>query len=63
MPRYAIIEIDDGMTVIPLVPEASAEQAALKHGGVVVDPGPYDRYEDAWDAMLAMKTVEEEDEV
>jgi hypothetical protein len=60
MSRFAIIETDEGMTVTELPPGVVAEDTATKHGGVVVDPGPYPTFEDANDAMLALQ--EEDDE-
>jgi hypothetical protein len=62
MNRFAIIEIDAGMTVIELPQDSTVEQEALRHGGVVIDPGPYDSYEDAIDAMQSLKFDDEDDE-
>ncbi|MCS7237427.1 MAG: hypothetical protein NZ899_04050 [Thermoguttaceae bacterium] len=60
MPKYAIIETDSGMTVVPILPGKTAEQMAIQMGGVVVDPGPYPSYEEAYDALLALRQEEEE---
>jgi hypothetical protein len=60
MTRYAIIETDEGMTVTELPPGAMAEDTATEHGGVVVDPGPYATFEDAYDAMLALQDPDDE---
>jgi len=62
MPRYAIIETDAGMTIIELQPGVSLEDTALKYRGVVVDPGPYESYDEACDAMMGLKFEEDEDE-
>jgi len=35
---------------------------ALKYGGVVVDPGPYQSYDEACDAMMGLKFEEEDDD-
>jgi hypothetical protein len=60
MPKYAIIETDSGLTVVPILPGRTAEQMAIQLGGVVVDPGPYPSYEEAYDALLAIRAEEEE---
>jgi len=51
---YAIIETDGGLTVAQRTPESTPEDAAAKSGGIVVDPGPYKSFDDAYDAMLAL---------
>jgi hypothetical protein len=63
MMSYAIIETDDGVTVAEIQSGATPEEAAERHGGVVVDPGPYSDYEDACEAMLALADEEEEEDV
>ncbi len=62
MPKYAIIEVDTGLTVVPILPGKTAEQMAVQLGGVVVDPGPYPSYEEAYDALLALRAEEEAEE-
>ena len=62
MDRFAIIEVDAGMTVVHVAPGATVEDEALRQGGLVVDPGPYGTYEDAIDAMQSLKTDDEEDD-
>jgi len=62
MPRYAIIETDAGMTIVEIQPGVSLEDTALKYGGVVVDPGPYQSYDEACDAMMGLKFEEEDDD-
>lgn len=61
MPLFSIIETDGGLTVTELEPGALPDDVAVKQGGIVVDPGPYKSYEDAYDAMLAIQ-AEEADE-
>jgi hypothetical protein len=61
MTQYAIIETDDGMTIALVAPGTTAEDAAVSQGGRVIDPGPYNSYEDAYDSMLALPD-EDEDE-
>jgi hypothetical protein len=52
---YCIIETDDGWTIAELSPERTAEDAAGMLGGAVIDPGPYDSYEDASDALVSLQ--------
>jgi hypothetical protein len=61
MPHFAIIETDAGLTVAETDPTLQPEEAAIRHGGVVVDPGPYRSYDDAYDAMLALEDEDDED--
>jgi hypothetical protein len=62
MGDYAIIETDDGFTVVELRPGEAAEEAASGQRGYVVDPGPYGSYDEAYDALLALQEEEEEDQ-
>ena len=61
MALYEIIETDAGLMVAEMEPGTRPEDAALRHDGVVVDPGPYKTYEDAYDAVLALQDEEEEE--
>ncbi|NLX99762.1 MAG: hypothetical protein GXY83_27005 [Rhodopirellula sp.] len=61
MPLFAILEIEEGLTVAELAPSEPAETAARARGGVVVDRGPYSDYQEAYDAMLALNDEIEED--
>ena len=63
MPRYEIIETDAGFTVVEVKPGAQPEETAARYHGVMVDPGPYKTYDDAYDAILALQGEEEEQEV
>lgn len=62
MPLFSIIETEGGLAVAEIEPELGVDQTALKLGGVVVDPGPYKSYEDACEAVVALKLEEESDE-
>jgi hypothetical protein len=48
---FVIIENDAGLMVTIRSPNQTPEEVALANGGVVVDPGPFETYEDAYDAM------------
>ncbi|NUQ61663.1 MAG: hypothetical protein HUU20_04190 [Pirellulales bacterium] len=61
MSLFAIIEVDEGLTVTELSPNEPPETKAVTQGGVVVDPGPYYSFQDAYDAMLAMEDEIEEE--
>jgi hypothetical protein len=63
MMQYELIETDEGMTVIEIPSGMMPEEAAKQQGGLVVDPGPFPSYEDAYEALLALKLdLEDEDE-
>lgn len=52
---YFILETEDGWTVAEIPPASSAEIAAGELAGSVIDPGPYDSYEDATDALVSLQ--------
>jgi len=60
MTQFAIIDSEPGLTVVSVPPGESAEEAALREGGLLVDAGPFDNYDDAYDAMLAIPDPEVE---
>jgi hypothetical protein len=60
MTRFAVIETDSGIAVTAIPAGATVEEVAARSGGFVVDPGPFESYEDAYDAMLAIPDEEEE---
>ena len=51
MVSFAIIELEDGLTVVTIQPGQSPEDAAASQGGSLADPEPYATYEDAYDAL------------
>ncbi len=62
MVKYELVEIDEGLTVIEIPPGMSCEEAARQQSGLVIDPGPYTSYEDAYEALMALKLDEDEEE-
>lgn len=62
MVSFAIIEVDDGLTIATIQPGQSAEEAATAQGGVLIDPGPFGTYEEAYDAMMNLGEEEDEEE-
>jgi hypothetical protein len=61
MVDFAIIEVEDGLTVVELRRGQAPEDAALNQGGTLVDPGPYPSYEDACDALNQLQAEDEEE--
>ena len=59
---YALAETDDGFMVIQFAEGETAEDAALKESGVVVDSGPYISYEEAYEALEQLEVFDKEDE-
>jgi hypothetical protein len=62
MPDFLILETDDGLTVVEREDNESAEDSALRHGGMVVDPGPFATLDEAQDALLLLAEAEDDDE-
>jgi hypothetical protein len=60
MHQFHLIETEDGLTVAEILPGLSSVEAAQRRQGILIDPGPYESYEDAYDAMMALKLDEEE---
>jgi hypothetical protein len=58
---YEIIETDEGLTIVELEPGGLAEEVAERHGGVVVDTGPFNTYDEAYDVILALQDEEDEE--
>jgi hypothetical protein len=55
MRSYCIVELDAGLTIVEQPDAADPEDTALKAGGTLVDPGPFQTPEDAYDALLALE--------
>jgi hypothetical protein len=62
MSQFTIIETDEGLEVAVLEPGTLPDDVAIRHHGLVVDPGPYKTFDDAYDAILALSSEEDEDE-
>jgi hypothetical protein len=61
MISFAVIEVEDGLTIVEIPAGQSPEDAAITEGGTLVDPGPYHSYEDASDALDELEMESEED--
>jgi hypothetical protein len=61
MLRFAIIEVEDGLTVAQVPPHSTPEEAAASRGARLVDPEPYCSYEEAYDAMMAIPDEDADD--
>ena len=60
MNSFAIVEIEDGLTVVEMQPGQTAEDAAAQQQARLVDAGPFATYEDACDALAELEEDEEE---
>ena len=60
MVSFAIIELDDGLTVATVQSGQTPEEVATIEHGVLVDPGPYVTYEEACDALCELEDDDEE---
>ena len=60
--RYCILETEDGWTISEIPPHLTAVEAAAELGAVVIDPGPYDTYEEANDALAGLQDELGEDD-
>ncbi len=61
MITFAIVEVDDGLTVATVQPGQSPEDAAAASRGVLVGPGPYATYEDAFDSLTELENANEDE--
>lgn len=52
MLRYAIVETDDGLTVVEVPEHRTAEEIATSHHALLVDSRLYESFQDAFDAMM-----------
>jgi hypothetical protein len=62
MVRFAIIEIEDGLTIVEVQPDENPEDVAVKNGGALVDPELYPTYEEANDALIDLQAEDEDEE-
>ena len=53
--QYCIIETEDGWTIAEMPTNCTAAEVAKEFGATVIDPGPYDSYEDAGDALVSLQ--------
>jgi hypothetical protein len=56
MVQYEIVETYDGLVVA----EIPRSEETLRQGDII-DPGPYSSFDDAYEAMMALKLDEEEE--
>lgn len=61
MVSFAIVELDDGLTVTTVQPGQTPEDAAVASSGILIDPGPYLTYEDACEALYVLESDDEDD--
>ena len=53
--QYFIVETDDGWAIAMLPTDRSAAEVAAESGAAVIDPGPYNSYEEASDALISLQ--------
>lgn len=53
--QYCIIETQDGWTIAEIPTNRTADEVGAESGATVIDPGPYDSYEDASDALVSLQ--------
>lgn len=63
MPTYCILETDAGLTVVERPEGSTIQDVADRHQGVIVDAGPYANYEDAVEALEAIRMELDDDEI
>lgn len=61
MVQFSVIELEDGLSIVELLPGQTPEEAAASQGGTLVDPGPYTSYEEANDALMNLQAEDEEE--
>jgi hypothetical protein len=61
MVDFVIMELKDGLSVVEVQQGQNPEAAAARHGGTLIDAGPYSSYEDACDALDDLQNEDEED--
>jgi hypothetical protein len=61
MPQYAIIEVEDGLTIVEIPQDQTVESVAASAGGVLIDSGPYSSFQEASDALANLQLEGEED--
>jgi hypothetical protein len=62
MHNFAIVELEDGLSIVEVKPHETPDAAALREGGSLVDPGPYTSYDDAVDALAELEAEDDDDE-
>jgi hypothetical protein len=63
MLSFAIIEVEDGLTIVEVQPDQNPEDVAIQHGGTLIDAGPYTTYEEANDALLDLQSDDEDEDL
>ena len=58
---YFIIETEDGWTIAEMPMNRTAVEVATELGATVIDPGPYESYEEASDALVSLQDELAED--
>ena len=59
--QYCILETEDGWAITEVPANLTAGEVALETGAAVIDPGPYDSYEEASEALASLQSELGED--
>lgn len=54
MTAYCIVETEDGLSILHHGNGMNAEETAQQFGGTLVDSGPFDSYDEAFEALEAL---------
>jgi hypothetical protein len=60
MVNFAIVELEDGLTVVELPAGQNPEDVAISQGGTLIDPGPFPSFEEANDALIDLQYEDED---
>lgn len=62
MSSFAILETEDGLTVVEVPAGKLLVDVAEEQGGLIVDETLFESYEDAYDFMMTQTLVEEDED-
>jgi hypothetical protein len=60
MAEFIIVELEDGFSVVEVQPGERPDDAAARHRGTLVDPGPFATFQEADDALINRQIEEQE---
>jgi hypothetical protein len=61
MTQYEIVETYEGLEVAEIPTGMTPGEAARRCRGSVIDPGPYESFDEAYDVMMSLKLGEDEE--
>ncbi len=60
MKYFVIVETEDGFTIGTVTNGSTPESVAKDHGGVLIDPGPYESFQHAQEVVLTLENPYEQ---